>query len=110
MNRKTKKLVIITGYFQGESYGLLGPQMAATIINSHTDFNAIVLGVTNENDFQDVKSALNHYFGDQQKILGFSSLGGRSDLFDLAGELKEQGAITNLDAIKAIRELKSRLK
>ena len=101
MNGKIKKLVILTGYFKGESYGLLGPQMAATIINSHTDFNAIVVGVTNENDIKDVKTALNHYFGDQQKILGFSSLGGRSDLFDLARELKEQGAITILAGSQA---------
>jgi len=96
MQGKKKKLVIITGYFQGESYGLLGPQMAATIINAHTDYEAIVVGVTNENEIQDVKSALNHYFGDQQMVLGFSSLGGRPDLFDLAGQLKEQGAITIL--------------
>ena len=94
MYENTKKLVIITGYFKGETYGLLGPQMAATIINAHTDFSAIVVGVTNENDIQDVKSALNHYFGNQQKIVGFSSLGGRPDLFDFAGELKEQGAVT----------------
>ncbi len=96
MQEKKKKLVIITGYFKEESYGLLGPQMAATIINAHTNFKAIVVGVTNENDIRDVKSALNHYFGDQQKIVGFSSLGGRPDLFDLAGELKEQGAVTIL--------------
>ena len=48
MNKK--KLVIITGYFTGESYGLLGPQMAATIINEYTDYEAVVVGITNEDD------------------------------------------------------------
>jgi hypothetical protein len=91
-----KKLVIITGYFSGESYGLLGPQMAATIINDHTDYEAIVVGVTNENDPQKLKAALNGHFKDQRKVVGFSSLGGRPDLFGLARELKEDGAVTIL--------------
>ncbi|MBC2705396.1 hypothetical protein [Desulfobacula sp.] len=96
MKEKTKKLVIITGYFTGESYGLLGPQMAATIINDYTDYAAIVVGVTNEDDKKDLKIALNHYFKDRQKVVGFSTLGGRPDLFDFAGELKDEGAITIL--------------
>ncbi|WP_300455348.1 hypothetical protein [Desulfobacula sp.] len=96
MKEKTKKLVIITGYFTDESYGLLGPQMAATIINDHTDFEAIVVGVTNEDSTQALKTALTHHFKNQQKIVGFSSLGGRLDLFDLARELKDEGAITIL--------------
>ena len=94
MNKK--KLVIITGYFTGESYGLLGPQMAATIINDYTDYDAIVVGVTNEDDKNKLKTALNHYFKDQQKVVGFSTLGGRPDLFDFARELKDEGAITIL--------------
>ena len=96
MNEKSNKLLILTSYFKEESYGLLGPQMAATIINTHTPFKAIVVGVTNEDDPRDLKSALNNYFGDQQKILGFSSLGGRPDLFDLARVLKQEGGVTIL--------------
>ncbi len=96
MKEKTKKLVIITGYFKGETYGLLGPQTAATIINDHTEFDAIVVGVTNENTTLDLKIALNNHFKDQQQIIGFSTLGGRPDLFDFAKELKKEGAITIL--------------
>ena len=33
-----KKMAIITSYFDGESYGLLGPQMAATVIQRNTLF------------------------------------------------------------------------
>lgn len=75
MIENTKKLVIITGYFSRESYGLLGPQMAATIINDHTDYETIVVGVTNEDDKQDLKTALNHYFKDRQKSLDFHPWG-----------------------------------
>jgi len=106
MIKKTKKLVIITGYFTGESYGLLGPQMAATIINDHTDHEAIVVGITNEDDQQDLKAAVNRYFKDRQKVVGFSSLGGRPDLFDFAKDLKEGGAVTILAGPQARADYK----
>ena len=109
MKEKIKKLVVITGYFAGESYGLLGPQMAATIINDHTDYEAIVVGVTNEDDKKDLKIALNYYFKDQQKVVGFSTLGGRPDLFDFAGELKDEGAVTILAGPQAGADYKGEI-
>ena len=95
MNSK-KKFVILTGYFKGESYGLLGPQMAATIISENSEYDAIVVAVTNEDDKTDLKAALENHFGGTRMVIGFSTLGGRPDLFDLAGELKTKGAITIL--------------
>ena len=40
MEKKTRKFLIITGYFKDEAYGLLGPQMTATLINDHTDYES----------------------------------------------------------------------
>ncbi len=91
-----KKILILTGYFTGETYGLLGPQMAATIINDHTDYHAIVVGVTNDDDKDELKLAIEAYFDGQRKIVAFASLGGRPDLFEFAGKLKDEGAITFL--------------
>ena len=91
-----KKFVIITGYFKGESYGLLGPQMAATIISDNSEYDAIVVAVTNEDEKKDLRAALQSYFDGAQKVVGFSCLGGRPDLFDLAKELKDEGAVTIL--------------
>ncbi|MCD4741399.1 MAG: hypothetical protein K8R67_02795 [Desulfobacteraceae bacterium] len=48
MNSNKKKLAIISGYFSNETYGLLGPQMAATIIKDNTSYDSIVIAVTNE--------------------------------------------------------------
>jgi hypothetical protein len=96
LNLKKNKMVIITGYFKGESYGLLGPQIAATIINDHSECHAIVVAVTNENDKESLKRALGDYFDGSRMIIGFSSLGGRQDLFDFAKGLKDEGAITIL--------------
>ena len=95
-NARQKKMAIVTSYFSGETYGLLGPQAAATLISNQTPFDCIVVTVTNENDKQSVKKALYDYFGVHQPLVGFSYLGGRQDLLDLAADLKTEGATTIL--------------
>lgn len=89
-------MAIVTSYFTGETYGLLGPQAAATVISNQTPFDCIVVTVTNEDDKQSVKKALYDYFGAQQPVVGFSYLSGRQDLIDLAAGLKAEGATTLL--------------
>ncbi len=89
-------MAIITSYFKGETYGLLGPQMAATIIEDHGQCECIVIAVSQEDDRSALKKALADYFGSHQPIIGFSALSGREDLFSLAAELKAEGAITIL--------------
>ncbi len=96
MERETRPMVIITGYFKDESYGLLGPQMAATIINDNTDYDCRVLAVTNHDTMDEVRSALSGYFQGRLRVVGFSTLGGRPDLFELARDLKDEGAVTIL--------------
>ncbi|MBW1799543.1 MAG: hypothetical protein JRJ85_02325, partial [Deltaproteobacteria bacterium] len=82
-----KPMAIISSYFKGESYGLLGPQMAATIISENTDYQCIVIGVTRDDDEGHVKEALARYFGKERPVIGFSTLSGREDLFRLAKTL-----------------------
>jgi hypothetical protein len=91
-----KKMAIIASFFKNETYGLLGPQMAATIINDNTPYTCIVIGVAREDDQASLKAALADYFGPQRQIIGFSALSGREDLFSLAKELKAEGAVTIL--------------
>jgi hypothetical protein len=89
-------MAIITSFFKGETYGLLGPQMAATIIQDNTPYACIVIAVARENDRASVKKALADYFGAHRPIIGFSALSGRADLFSLAKELRKEGAVTLL--------------
>jgi len=91
-----KKMVIITSFFKDENYGLLGPQMAATIIQSHTSHECIVVAVTRDYDKQSLKKFLADYFSVARPLIGFSALSGREDLAGLAKELKEEGAVTIL--------------
>jgi hypothetical protein len=94
--RSDKKMAIIAGYFENENYGLLGPQMAATIIQDHTSYECIVIAVAREYDRDILKRQLADYFGPARPIIGFSALSGREDLFALAKELKDEGAVTLL--------------
>ncbi|MGD1986869.1 MAG: hypothetical protein PVH74_10180 [Desulfobacterales bacterium] len=89
-------MVIITSHFKGETYGLLGPQMAATIIEDFSGCECIVIAVSREDDRVVLKKALADYFGARKPIIGFSALSGREDLFSLAAELKAEGAVTIL--------------
>ena len=91
-----QKMAIIASYFKDETYGLLGPQMAATVIQDNTPCDCIVIAVTRENDKASILKALSDYFGKERPIIGFSALSGRGDLFSLAGEMRKDGAITIL--------------
>jgi hypothetical protein len=93
---KREKMAIVTGYFEGESYGLLGPQLAASIIQENSNCDCIVITVTREDNKNILKKALHDYFGNQRPVVGFSYLAGRADLFSLAREFKEEGAFTIL--------------
>jgi hypothetical protein len=75
---------------------LLGPQLAATIIQNETPYECIVIAVTREDDKATLKKALADYFGKQRPVIGFSALSGRQDLFCLARELRKEGAVTIL--------------
>jgi hypothetical protein len=94
--RLRKRMAIMASYFTGETYGLLGPQMAATVIQGNTPYDCIVVAVAREDDKPILKRGLAEYFGAQRPIIGFSLLSGRQDLFALAKELKDEGALTFL--------------
>ena len=89
-------MVILSSYSSGASYGLLGPQMAATIIQETSPYDCIVIAVTRDNDLAKLSRAIDSYFGPQTPIIGFSLLGGGTNLITLAESMKRSGAITLL--------------
>ncbi|MBW2038037.1 MAG: radical SAM protein [Deltaproteobacteria bacterium] len=99
--RAKKRMAIIASYFAGETYGLLGPQMAATVIQENTPYDCIVIAVAREDDKALLKKALADYFGQERPIIGFSTLSGRDDLFSFAKDLKDEGAVTILGGPQA---------
>jgi len=93
---RREKMVILTGYVGGETYGLLGPQLAASIVQENTIYDCIVVTVTRDDDQNHLKKTLQDYFGNRRPVIGFSYLAGRTDLFTLARELREEGSFTIL--------------
>ncbi len=92
-----KTMVILANYADGEeSYGLLGPQMAATIIQNNTDYKCVVVAIGHDFDKKVIKKNLSQITSGDRQIIGFSNLGGRPELWALAKELKAEGAITIL--------------
>jgi hypothetical protein len=91
-----KKMAFVSSYIPGETYGLLGPQIAASIIQEEAGYDCMVIAVTREDDKGALKKILANYFGTEMPVIGFSMLSGRTDLFLFARELKEEGAITIL--------------
>jgi hypothetical protein len=95
------RMAIISSYVEGETYGLLGPQMAAGLIEEHTPYECIVIGLDRHDDKKVLKRALQEYFRGENAIIGFSNLNGREDLFDFARELRTEGACTFLGGPQA---------
>jgi hypothetical protein len=90
-----KRMVILANYAgTEEGYGLLGPQIAATIIQSNTGYECIVVAVGHDFDKELIKKNVIQLAGSERPIIGFSNLGGRPELWELAEELKAEGAIT----------------
>jgi hypothetical protein len=98
-----KKIMFILANYASteEGYGLLGPQMAATIIQNNTGYDCVVVAVGHDSNKESIKKNLVHLAGNERPIIGFSSLGGRPDLWELARELKAEGAVTVLGGPQA---------
>lgn len=91
-----RKMAIITSFLKGERYGLLGPQLAGTVIERHTPCQCIVIAVARDDDKAVLEKSLGDYFGSRMPVIGFTALSGRADLYEFAGELKNKGAVTLL--------------
>lgn len=87
---------IVVHYPEGADYGLLGPQIAATVISRYTGCEALVVGVGHQGDLQAAKRQLLALLSGERPVVGFSYVGGRTDLWLLARELKEEGVVTIL--------------
>ena len=95
-------MVILANYADTEeTYGLLGPQMAATIIRDNTNYECVVVAVGHDFNKEVTRKNIIQLSGADRPIIGFSNLGGRPELWELAKELKAEGAITILGGPQA---------
>jgi hypothetical protein len=92
----TNQLTIITSYFANETYGILGPQLAAGLINAQTPHECRVLALTKEYNADEVIRQVLAVADSTEPMVAFSTLSGRPDLFDLAQRFRKAGATTLL--------------
>jgi len=97
--------MIILSHHTGESYGLLGPQLAASFITSELGISTIVIGLLRNFDKEKLFEFIKEHYKNKEKIVGFSHLCGRPDLFELIGELKTLGFRTILGGPQAVSDL-----
>jgi hypothetical protein len=91
------KMVIVSNYsYEQDNYSLLGPQTAATIVEDNTDYECNVLAIGRDFDKKLAKACIAKLLDGSKPIVGFGHLAERRDLYDLARELKEEGAVTIL--------------
>lgn len=91
-----KLFPILVNYPEEGDHGLLGPQMAATIITNYTEYESLVIGIGHDFNPELLKSQLLKLLPSDKPIVGFSYLGGRSDLWRLARQLRQEGITTIL--------------
>jgi len=90
-------MVIVSNYsYEQDSYSLLGPQMAATVIEANTDYECNVLAIGRDFDKELAKLCVSKLLDGSKPIIGFGHLAERRDLYNLARELKNEGAVTIL--------------
>ena len=93
--------MIIFTHHTGEPHGLLGPQAAATFLQRKLSIPSIVVGIERKFSKESLLHFINEDYAGKEKVIAFSHLCGRKDLFGLAWELKQQGFTTLLGGPQA---------
>lgn len=100
-----KRMLLITNVHPDipkiSSHGLLGAQLAASLITANTPYRCQVLGVDPGADMDRLEKSIFAYFGNEQPVVGFSNLGGREELFILAERIRNGGGVTILGGPQA---------
>ncbi len=88
--------MIIFTHHTGEPHGLMGPQVAATFLQRRLSIPSIVVGIERDFSKEQLLRFIDQYYKGGGKIVAFSHLCGRKDIFELAQDLKKEGFITIL--------------
>jgi hypothetical protein len=88
--------MILFTHHTGEPHGILGAQIAATFFQQKLSIPSMVIGIERDFSKERLLHFIDEYYGGREKIVAFSHLCGRKDLFELIRELKQDGFITIL--------------
>jgi hypothetical protein len=88
--------MIIFTHHTGESHGILGAQIAATYFERKLSMPSIVVGIERNFSKEGLFHFIDEYTAGREKLVAFSHLCGRKDLFEVIRNLKQQGLTTIL--------------
>jgi hypothetical protein len=96
--------MLICTHHTGEPHGILGAQVAATYFSKRLGIPTIVVGL--KRDFQKEKflAFIEEHYQGKDRVIGFSHLSGRKDIFDLIAVLHEMGFTTILGGPQALQD------
>ena len=83
--------MIILTHHTGEPHGILGAQVAATFFERRLSVPSVVVGIERDFSKERLLRFIDKHYAGKEKVLAFSHLCGRKDLFGLAQKLKEGG-------------------
>jgi hypothetical protein len=96
--------MLICTHHTGEPHGILGAQVASTYLSQHLAIPSIVVGLRREFRKELFLEFIEEYYHGKERIIGFSHLAGRKDIFDLIATLQQIGFTTILGGPQALQD------
>ena len=96
--------MLICTHHTGEPHGILGAQVAATFFSKKLHVPTIVVGLARNFQKERLLAFIEEHYQGKERIIGFSHLSGRKDIFDLISTLHEAGFTTILGGPQAMQD------
>jgi hypothetical protein len=96
--------MLICTHHTGEPHGILGAQVASTYFTRQLNIPSIVVGLMREFQKERLLAFIEEYYQGKDRIIGFSHLSGRKDIFDLIALLHQTGFTTILGGPQALQD------
>ncbi len=96
--------MLICTHHTGEPHGILGAQVASTYFSKRLRIPSMVVGLKREFQKEKLLAFIEEYYRGKERIIGFSHLSGRKDIFDLIAVLREMGFTTILGGPQALQD------
>ncbi len=96
--------MLICTHHTGEPHGILGAQVAATYFSEQLGIPSSVVGLKREFQKEKFLAFIEEHYRGKERIIGFSHLSGRRDIFDLITVLRERGFTSILGGPQALQD------
>ena len=96
--------MLVCTHHTGEPHGILGAQIASTYLSKRLAIPSIVVGIRREFRKEPLLAFIEQYYRGKERIIAFSHLAGRKDIFELIAVLHAMGFTTILGGPQALQD------